>query len=219
MATGFYAMSTRGNNEKKQVDLKNLYKKTRFKKNKIGKTEIKNIDNKDKIVEYEIVQKNQDPFEDITPSDTTDDITESISYEKNTSYTYRDKLVDEIDGIGPSYKLKLNKMGIRKISDLLAASKTPDGIKKINNETGIYTKLLENWLIKADFLRIQAIRNEQIENLLELGINSTSELADISPETLHKTMLEKYSYKDVPSLGVIKRWIRLARDIQNMEYL
>jgi hypothetical protein len=107
----------------------------------------------------------------------------------------------------------LNKIGIIKISDLNTIVKETDGIEKINESTGIYKKLLEKWAIQADLLRIHGITNQHLNKLLSIGIQSIPEFAESSPDIIHKKLLENNAYSEIPSIGMLQRWIRIAKKI------
>ncbi len=216
-----YLVLKEGKKRKNEIDLKDLYKKSKIKERNIRESKDKIKTDKQKIVEYEInkISDHNDIQEKIEEDFITkfDGVIEDANNQPNT-YKFKDKSIDAIDGIGPSYKKKLNDNGIMSISDFVSASKEPDGLKKINIKTGIYSKLLEKWLVKADMLRIQGIRNEQIDQLIQIQITSTKQLAETSPEKIRQNLLENNYHREVLTLGMIKRWIRIANTLNKNDY-
>lgn len=136
---------------------------------------------------------------------------------KPSTIRYKEKKVDSISGVGQSYSMRLKNAGIITISDLLAATNTPNELREIQSSTGIYTKMLENWRSQADFLRIYGLSKKNIDNLTKVGIESTNHLASIKPMDLREEMLVKLPYSEVPSLGVIKRWVRIANELLQID--
>lgn len=215
-----YLILKNSKNAKKEVDLQELYSKSKFKKTNVKKFFEKEKKDKEKIIEYETGKKIEAEYarEEIIKENTA--ITElktnivKLDAENNKMHEFYNRKINEINGIGPSYMNKLNNLGIVRISDLLFASTTHDGLKKIEADTGIYLKLLEKWSMKADFLRIYGMRNEHIDKLSEIGINSTQQLALSKPEIIRESLLKRNPYTEVPSIGIIKRWVRIAIELQ-----
>jgi len=221
------------NKRKKEVDLKRLYKKTSFKKKNIEKNVKKNI--KEKIIEYESQKQKETKKPSALRSVISESLQEPIKEEmsktsvrrveeenkftsqvKASSYSFKDMKVDAISGVGASYSKRLKNAGIVTISGLLKATNNPDELNKLQSDTGIYTKMLKKWRIQADFLRIFGIGKNQIDKLVDLGIDSTYQLSSFSPDELREKMLNNYPYSEVPSLGVIKRWIRVSKELHQI---
>jgi hypothetical protein len=159
----------------------------------------------------------EDVEENIIPD--ADRIEKLLEDTRTSGYRFTDKNIDVIDGIGSSYKKRLGKIGISSISDFVSASRDAEGLRKINLETGIYSKLLEKWIVKADMLRFQGISNEQIDKLIQIGITSSNQLAKASPVVLRDRLLENNSYSETPTLNMIKRWVRIAKELEIIDDL
>jgi len=200
---------------KNKFNLKDMYEQFDIREMQVKKNEEAVKQNKNIILSYEIKNKID------IKKEPTNKIDEKYSVNNNDSnvpkYEYVDKKIESIEGIGPSYKKKLNECGIFTIKDLVKISNDLDGLKKINEKTGIYTKLLEKWRIKADFLRIQGIRNDQIDQLVQIGIKSTSLMISELPDSIHRKLLEKYAYYEIPTISMIKRWRRISEHIKSMD--
>jgi predicted flap endonuclease-1-like 5' DNA nuclease len=228
-----YIIIRNSSHEKNKVDLKRLYRKSKFKKTNINKIAEKDSKDKLKIIEYEsqaqIHGSNISDFKNEHNQPNQENIkkinTEAEKEEENTinhsldsaSYRFTDISVESIHGIGRSYATRLKSSGISTISDLLSATNTSKGLQKTQNETGIYIKVLKKWRKQADLLRIFGIRKNQIDKLAAMKIESTNQLASINPENFHETMLTKYPYSEIPSVGVIKRWVRIAKKLRQID--
>ncbi|MFC1803531.1 DUF4332 domain-containing protein, partial [Thermoproteota archaeon] len=141
--------------------------------------------------------------------------TVNSDYVKPSSITdvLYDRNVTIIDGVGKGYAKKLRNIGIIRLSDFMRLVNESHGLDKITKETGIYRKLLEKWSIQADFLRIHGINHQNITKLIAIGIQSTKDLAESNPNAIHQELLEKNAYSEIPSIGMLQRWVRLAKKI------
>jgi predicted RecB family nuclease len=68
-------------------------------------------------------------------------------------------------------------------------------------------------------LRFQGISNEQIDKLIQIGITSSNQLAKASPVVLRDRLLENNSYSETPTLNMIKRWVRIAKELEIIDDL
>jgi predicted flap endonuclease-1-like 5' DNA nuclease len=129
----------------------------------------------------------------------------------------RDWRIEHIEGVGPKYAERLKAIGITRTSQLLKAGSTSDGIKRINEGTGIYSNLIRKWVRRSGLLSIQGIDNEYSRLLEESGINSIMELAHSDPKELYRLLLKNNDEKKLvsrsPSEAMISRWIRVANEL------
>ncbi|MHA2347537.1 MAG: DUF4332 domain-containing protein [Candidatus Hodarchaeales archaeon] len=134
---------------------------------------------------------------------------------KQTPFVGRDFDITFVEGIGSMNAEKLFQENISKTSDLLKACSTTMGLTNISNNTGISSKLLFKWKIRSDLLRVQGINNEYSELLEKEGLESVDELSQIKPKELYLQLLEHSdkSTQKPPSIAMIKRWIRIAKDL------
>jgi hypothetical protein len=89
------------------------------------------------------------------------------------------------------------------------------------NKDGQQTTLVRrvspiNSSAKDEFsIKIKGIRNEYINLLREIGVNTVSDLSKQDPEDLYRKIftwndLQEMNIVRIPSRGMIKRWIRIA---------
>jgi predicted flap endonuclease-1-like 5' DNA nuclease len=123
--------------------------------------------------------------------------------------------IANIEGIGPTYKEKLNGIGISTVEELLEKGASPAGRKSIAESTGISDKLVLEWVNLADLFRIDGIGEEYSDLLEEAGVDTVPELAQRSPENLHKKLEEVNNAKNlvnrVPTLSNVEKWVEQAK--------
>lgn len=128
-----------------------------------------------------------------------------------------DRDLSSIQTIRPEHVKKLNSLNIRTLNQLLVAASTRDGVKEINQKTGIYSKLIDQWVQLADFSRLQGLRTEYIKLLTAAGIDRVKKLVEKEPNDLYKEIrdvnLELNIVEAPPSTGMLARWIRQASEI------
>lgn len=171
------------------------------------------VSNKSDPIEYPVQLQ-----EELTRTN-LNNVDQLLEAARTSGYKFNDKSIDFIDGIGTSYKERLGEIGISTISDLVSMSRDDAGLKQLNETTGIYSKLLKKWYVKADLLRIQGIRTDQIEKLIQIGITSTNMLAKTVPEELHNKFLDRFSYSETPTPSMIRRWIRISKELEIIDNL
>lgn len=122
----------------------------------------------------------------------------------------------EVEGIGQKYGEKLEKAGIKNVSDLIPLDKK--GMKELAEKTGISLKLIDKWQEHADLMRIVGVGPEYAEALNEIGIDSVKEFAQRNPENtlerIKKMDQEKPNViRKLPTLASIKDWIEQAKKL------
>jgi hypothetical protein len=168
-------------------------------------------------IELQELENVQDPtfkIQDIAIEETTSSDQKIIQSNK-IPFVGRDFGITFIEGIGNMHAEKLFQENITKTSELLRACSTIRGLTNISNITGISSKLLSKWMIRADLLRVQGINNEYSELLEKEGIKSVDELSQMNARELHLHLLE-HSHQDSqkpPTIAMINRWIRLAKSL------
>ena len=125
-----------------------------------------------------------------------------------------------IEGIGPAYKEKLNGIGIATVEELLEKGASPAGRQSIAESTGISEKLVLEWVNLADLFRIDGIGEEYSDLLEEAGVDTVPELAQRSPENLHKKLEEVNAAKNlvnrIPTLSAVEKWVEQAKTLPRM---
>ncbi len=122
-----------------------------------------------------------------------------------------------IEGIGPTYKEKLSSIGITTVEELLEKGASTTGRKSIAESTGISDKLVLEWVNLADLFRIDGIGEEYSDLLEEAGVDTVPELAQRSPENLHKKLEEVNTAKNLvnrlPALSTVEKWVEQAKSL------
>lgn len=123
--------------------------------------------------------------------------------------------IDEIEGIGPSYKEKLSSAGIKSTDDLLKLCCTPTGRKTISEKTGLSEKNILEWTNMADLMRVSGIGRQYAELLEASGVDTIKELRNRNADNLAEKMQEINAEKKVartsPSVSIVKDWIDQAK--------
>lgn len=123
--------------------------------------------------------------------------------------------LEEVEGIGPKYAETLRKAGIRSTNDLLKKGGTPEGRKKIVNDSDISSKLILEWVNHVDLFRIKGVGSEYADLLEAAGVDSVIELAQRVPKNLFEKMLEVNSKKKLvritPALTKVESWVQQAK--------
>jgi len=123
--------------------------------------------------------------------------------------------IDEIEGIGPAIREKLQAAGIRTTDDLIKLGGTKAGRASLATSSGLSESLLLKWANHADLMRIKGIGGEFAELLEAAGVDTVKELRSRNAENLAAKMAEVNAAKSltrtVPSAGMLERWIAEAK--------
>ncbi len=126
--------------------------------------------------------------------------------------------IDEIEGIGPSYREKLAKAGIKSTDDFLSSCCGAKGRKDAAASTGISEKLLLNWANKADLMRIKGVGPQYSELLEAAGVDTVKELRNRKADNLAVKMAEINEKKKLartsPSTSVVAGWVEAAKTME-----
>lgn len=88
--------------------------------------------------------------------------------------------IDDIEGIGPGYRERLMKAGIRTTRQLLERAGSKRGRVALAEETGIEEKRILTWVNHADLMRVKGIGKQFAELLEAAGVDSVKELQSSS---------------------------------------
>ncbi len=125
--------------------------------------------------------------------------------------------VADIEGIGPKLCIKLEKVSIKTVEDLLKSCSNAQGRREVSLKTGISEAKLLKWVNMIDLFRIDGIGIEYSELLEAAGVEAIVELRSTDAEKLHERMIKVNSSKrfvlHVPSLVDIQNYIRTAQEI------
>lgn len=119
-----------------------------------------------------------------------------------------------IEGIGETYELKLESVGIKSVEELLEACVTKKGRTDLAEKAEISEKLVLKWANHADLARIKGIGGEYAELLEAAGVDTVPELAMRKAENLFKKVQEineaKSLVRKLPTQAQIEDWIKQA---------
>lgn len=128
--------------------------------------------------------------------------------------------LNSLEGIGVAAAVKLRSVGIESYDDLLAVAQTPEKRKAMARETGISSKRLLNWTLRADLARIKGVGGEYADLLEASGIESVNCLAAREAEGLHASMVRVNSMKKlvrrVPAVSRIDSWVEQAKSLPSV---
>jgi predicted flap endonuclease-1-like 5' DNA nuclease len=124
----------------------------------------------------------------------------------------------DIEGIGPEYKKKLNKIGVRTTDQLLWLGASPKGREELAADSGISEKLILEWVNLSDLMRIKGVGEEYSDLLEEAGVDTVKELRNRNPDNLYEAILETNKKKKLvrrtPSLKSVKKWVAEAKTLK-----
>lgn len=125
--------------------------------------------------------------------------------------------IEEIEGIGPAYRAKLEAAGVKTVETLLDRAGPAAARAKLAEEADISEHLLLEWANHADLMRISGVGSEYADLLEEAGVDSCPELARRNAANLAKAMGEINAAKNlvrrVPNEGVVQGWIDQAEKL------
>lgn len=125
--------------------------------------------------------------------------------------------IDEIEGIGPSYRAKLANANIATTEQLLATCGSREGRKHTADSTGVSESHLLKWTNMADLMRITGIGRQNAELLEASGVDTVKELKHRNAENLAEAVRavndEKRLAKSTPSAAAVQGWIDQAKSL------
>jgi predicted flap endonuclease-1-like 5' DNA nuclease len=123
--------------------------------------------------------------------------------------------INEIEGIGATYRQKLESAGINSVEGLLQTAATPNGRKELESKIGIGHHHLLRWVNQADLFRVRGIGRQYAELLEAAGVDSVLELAQRRPDHLNAKLIEindkHHHVKSVPTAAQVEKWIEEAK--------
>ena len=126
--------------------------------------------------------------------------------------------IDEIEGIGPAYREKLEANGITTTDELLKACCAKAGRGKMAETTEISEKLLLTWANMADLMRINGVGKQFAELLEAAGVDTVKELKMRRADNLAAKMAEVNALKNLaktaPAESVVSGWIEEAGQLE-----
>jgi predicted flap endonuclease-1-like 5' DNA nuclease len=123
--------------------------------------------------------------------------------------------IETIEGIGPTYAVKLKEIGILTVADILEAGATRKGREDLVEKTGVSSKLILKWVNMADLMRISGVGEEYSELLEAAGVDTVKELKMRNPDNLHQAMLQANEQRKMvrrtPHLSEVRDWVEQAK--------
>lgn len=126
--------------------------------------------------------------------------------------------IDEIEGIGPANKAKLEAAGVSNTDQLLEKAASKAGRKALAEATGIDEKRILTFVNLADLMRVKGIGRQFAELLQAAGVDTIKELRTRKAANLAAavaaTNAEKKLAKAVPSESQIEEFIEAAKAME-----
>ena len=117
----------------------------------------------------------------------------------------------EIEGIGPSFKKKLQKVGIRTTGN-------PKGWRNLAEESGIDESRILKWANMADLMRVKGVAEEYSELLEAAGVDTVKELKRRNAANLADKMAEVNKRRKLvrllPSTKRVEGWVANAKTLK-----
>ena len=124
----------------------------------------------------------------------------------------------DIEGIGPSFKKKLQKVGIRTTGKLLERAANPKGRRQLAEESGIDESRILKWANMADLMRVKGVAEEYSELLEAAGVDTVKELKRRNAGNLADKMAEVNKKKKLvrllPSTKRVEGWVANAKTLK-----
>ena len=81
-----------------------------------------------------------------------------------------------------------------------------------SEKLGIYRSLVDDWVRLGEFSRLYGITQDYIDLLEKIGVKTLMDLQNQDPVILYDKFRSNADSSDqLPTLGMIKRWIRVSR--------
>ena len=125
--------------------------------------------------------------------------------------------ISDLVGLGPSFAVKLKKIGIRTTEKLLESAKSLRGRQKLAEQVDIDERQLLRVANLIDRMRIKGVGQEYSELLEAVGVVTLKELRYRNPARLAQAMAQANAKRKLvrvlPSEHTVERWIDHARKL------
>ena len=125
--------------------------------------------------------------------------------------------LSELDGLGPSFAIKMKNVGIRTTEKLLETAKSLKGRQMLAVKTDIDQEQLLRVANLIDRMRIKGVGQEYAELLEAAGVVTIKELRYRNPARLAKAMAKANGSRKLvrvlPSEQTVGRWIDHAKKL------
>ena len=103
---------------------------------------------------------------------------------------------------------------ISNIEDLKNKINTDKDVLELSEKLGIRRKLVEEWITLGEFSNLHGMTSEYIMLLKNAGITNVKDLSNRDPGHLWRKLAESNpDAKSLPSLGMIRYWVRNSEKI------
>lgn len=125
--------------------------------------------------------------------------------------------VEDVEGIGPSFAVKLRDAGVLTSEALLERAGPKKGRDELAASTGISGKLLLEWVNAADLMRIKGVGAQFSDMLEAAGVDSVGELAQRNAASLAATFAElnaaRATTRRIPTEAEVQGWVDQAKQL------
>jgi predicted flap endonuclease-1-like 5' DNA nuclease len=125
--------------------------------------------------------------------------------------------ISELEGLDPSFAIKMKKAGIRTTEKLLETAKSLKGRQMLAEKTEIGQEQLLRVANLIDRMRIKGVGQDYAELLEAVGVVTVRELRYRNPARLAEAMAQANSLRKLvrvlPSEHTVERWIDHAKKL------
>jgi hypothetical protein len=125
--------------------------------------------------------------------------------------------ISELDDLGPTFAVKMKKVGIRTTEKLLETAKSLKGRQMLAEKTDIAEKQLLRVVNLIDRMRIRGVGQDYAVLLEAAGVKTIRELRYRNParlaEAMAKANMERKLVRVLPSEQTVTRWIDHAKKL------
>ncbi|MBZ2180093.1 MAG: DUF4332 domain-containing protein [Acidobacteriota bacterium] len=126
--------------------------------------------------------------------------------------------IEEIEGVGPAYAVKLAEAGVATVESLLEQGGAAKGRAALAEKTGISEKLILRWVNHADLIRIKGVGPQFAELLEAAGVDTVKELRNRNAANLAAKLIEINEAKNIagttPTAKQVEGWIEEAKTLE-----
>ena len=123
--------------------------------------------------------------------------------------------IDEIEGIGPAFREKLDAAEIKTTEDLLEHCGSRSGRASVAQTTQITEGSLLKWANMADLMRLNGVGRQFAELLEASGVDTVKEIAQRNAASLTSMISEtnqaKRLARSTPNKNQVTSWITQAK--------
>ena len=125
--------------------------------------------------------------------------------------------IEDIEGVGSAYAVKLKTAGIATVEALLEQGGAAKGRDAIASSTGISEKLILTWVNHADLIRLNGVGPQFAELLEAAGVDTVKELRNRNAANLTSKLIEINEAKNIsgttPTEKQVTGWIEEAKTL------